>query len=54
MTVATFLAERTRKARFTSRCALDCCVITTGTAIGYLPGIGWAAVRCIIARQGTV
>jgi hypothetical protein len=51
MTVPTFTAARTMRARLTSRCALDCCLITVGQSIGYVPGIGWAAVTCIIRKQ---
>lgn len=51
MTVATFTADRTKRARHSSYCALDRCVITVGTPIGYVPGVGWAAVACIRRRQ---
>lgn len=45
------LASRTRKARRATRCALDCCAIRVGDRVGLVPGAGWAAVACIVARQ---
>ncbi len=51
MTGHLVLADRVRKARRTGRCAPGGCRIAIGDRIGLLPGTGWAAVACIIARQ---
>jgi hypothetical protein len=42
------LADRAMKARTSSRCALDNCLIQAGMPIGRLPDGRWAAVRCIV------
>jgi hypothetical protein len=41
------LADRTKRARRASHCALDNCWINIGTRIGRLPDGRWAAITCI-------
>ena len=47
------LADRTRRARTMSACALCPVLIHIGNAIGHLPGRGWAHIDpCILQALG--
>lgn len=48
---APVLADRVRKARAQSPCALCTSAIRVGNQIGHVPGRGWSHTSCIIERN---